>query len=331
MDPTLPKTQGWWARIAPATTLALLAPLCAEVLPGATRFSSIFVFPIETAVWGGGTVLIREIVRRRGLGWPALLLFALALALAEEFLIQQTSAAPLVIMLKHQVYARAGGINYLYLAWALIYEPVMVVLVPVALAELIFPARRAAPWLSRAGALLLVLLFLIGALLAWFSWTHIARVKVFHLALYTPPLGLVAVTALVIIALIVAALRLPAASRQTMTIWPLLLGLAGAVWSALLFGIVLLAFGIAPAIPPALPLAVAALLALLPLAVARRKTLRDAQAMALIAGVLIGSMAVTFVGFIGAAPADLVFKIVVNVAALAWLVRLLLRYRDGAR
>ena len=99
-------------RMAPAFTLALLAPLLAEILPGATRFSAIFVFPIEICVWGIGTVLIREIVRRKGLGWPSLLLLALALSVAEECLIQQTSLAPVIIQLKGEVYARAFGVNY---------------------------------------------------------------------------------------------------------------------------------------------------------------------------------------------------------------------------
>ena len=43
-----------WKRSAPALALALMAPLLAEVLPGATRFSSLFVLPIEMCVWGGG-------------------------------------------------------------------------------------------------------------------------------------------------------------------------------------------------------------------------------------------------------------------------------------
>src|SRR6266568_8074342 len=87
-------------RMTPAVLLAFLAPMFAEVLAGATRFSAIFVFPIELAVWGGGAVMARAIVRRRVLGWWSLLLFGLALAIAEEFLIQQTSVAPLVIRLK---------------------------------------------------------------------------------------------------------------------------------------------------------------------------------------------------------------------------------------
>src|SRR3954454_17417675 len=100
------------SRMAPALTLAVLAPLVAEILPGATRFSAIFVFPIEVCVWGIGAVLIREVVRRKGLGWASLLLLALVLAIAEECLIQQTSLAPLVIQLKGQVYARAYAVNY---------------------------------------------------------------------------------------------------------------------------------------------------------------------------------------------------------------------------
>jgi hypothetical protein len=93
-------SRGLLNRMAPALLLAFLAPMFAEVLPGATRFSAIFVFPIELAVWGGGALMARAIVRTRGLGWWSLLLFGLALAIAEEFLIQQTSVAPLVIRLK---------------------------------------------------------------------------------------------------------------------------------------------------------------------------------------------------------------------------------------
>jgi hypothetical protein len=317
---------GFWRRVAPALLLALLAPICAEVLPGATRFSSLFVFPIETAVWGGGAVLIREIVRRRGLGWPSLLLLGMALALAEEFLIQQTSAAPLVIMLKHQVYARAGGINYLYLAWALIYEPVMVVLIPIALAELVFHDGRRAPWLNAAGATVVTLLFLIGAFLAWFTWTHIARVQVFHLPPYTPPMAIVAGSVAAIAILIVAALRVQAPNDQATPFRAILLASAGAIWSVALFGVVLMAFGIAPQIAPALPMGVALLLAAVPLALHRARPGTPYATAMLILGVLFGSMAISFVGFIGSATADLVFKIVVDAVALVLLIALVRRY-----
>src|SRR4051812_16405345 len=175
----------------PAISLMLLAPLVAEVLPGATRFSSLFVFPIEVCVWGGGALLIREVVKRLRLGWPSMLLLAVALAIAEECLIQQTSLAPLVIKLKGEEYVRAYGVNYVYFLWAVVYESVFVVFVPIALAELIFWRRRDETWVNRTGIVIVGVLFVLGSLLAWFTWTHIARVEVFHQPAYQPPLGYV--------------------------------------------------------------------------------------------------------------------------------------------
>src|SRR5882757_26153 len=135
----------------PALLLMLLAPLLTEVLPGATRFSSLFVLPIEICVWGGGSLMIRYAVRRWRLGWTGMLLLAFALVIAEEFLIQQTSIAPMVIRLKGETYARTFGINYVYFMWALIYESTLVVFLPIALVEMIFPTRRERLWISKGG------------------------------------------------------------------------------------------------------------------------------------------------------------------------------------
>ncbi len=199
--------RGFFNRIAPVVTLAFMAPLFAEVLPGATRFSSIFVFPIEMAVWGGGAVMARALVRSRRLGWWSLLLLGLALSVAEEFLIQQTSVAPMVIRLKGETWARAFDVNYVYLIWALVYETAWVVLIPTLGTELIFADRREQPWLNRTGAVVTAILFLIGCFLAWFSWTQIARTKVFHQPPFTPPLYWVLIAVAAIVLLIVSSLR----------------------------------------------------------------------------------------------------------------------------
>ncbi|HEX5184048.1 MAG TPA: hypothetical protein VFW19_12980 [Allosphingosinicella sp.] len=316
----------FWQRIAPGLVLMLLAPLMAELLPGATRFSSIFVFPVEMAVWGGGAVMIRALVRRRGLGWWNLVLLGLALALAEECLIQQTSLAPLVVQIKHQVWARAFGINYVYLIWALVYEAVWVTLLPVLLAEMLFPDRREEAWLSRAGATIVGLLFVLGCLLAWFSWTHIARVQIFHLPPYTPPLPAVIMSLACVLALIWAGLRLrPAAPRPSAPPAPWLAGLAGAVWAILWYGLCLLAFGIQPSVPPIAAIGgalavTAAVIALLPGWTAS-PVWRPAHDYALVLGALTGSMAASFVGFIGSPAPDVWFKIVSD--ALAFLLLLL--------
>jgi hypothetical protein len=323
-------SRGLLNRMAPALLLAFLALMFAEVLPGATRFSAIFVFPIELAVWGGGALMARAIVRTRGLGWWSLLLFGLALAIAEEFLIQQTSVAPLVIRLKGETWARAFGVNYIYLLWALVYESVWVVLMPALAVELVFADRRREPWLSRAGAIVTAGLFAIGCFFAWFSWTQIARTKVFHQPPYMPPLGWVVFAFVAIALLIFFALRLPpkGSGRSLPPPRPSLLSLIGAIWAVLWFGLVVLAFGIDPAFPEAAAGAgglfiVALLLVVLPRWAAHPRWSR-AHDFAVIAGSLTGSMIVSFVGFVGSANMDLWFKVVVDllaVAGLVWLAR----------
>src|SRR6516225_7117852 len=165
-----------WKRALPALTLVLVAPLVAEVLPGATRFSALFVLPVEMCVWGGGALMIRYAVRRWRLGWAHMLALA-------------TSLAPMFIRLKGETYARAFGVNYVYFLWALVYEAVFVVILPIHLVELIFPDRREELWVSVAGLIVAAVLFFLGAFLAWYSWTQIARPSVFHVPAYNPPPG----------------------------------------------------------------------------------------------------------------------------------------------
>ena len=326
--------------VAPAITLILLAPLITEILPGATRFSSLFVFPIQICVWGGGALLIRYIVRRWQLGWKSMLYLALVLSVAEEFLIQQTSIAPMVIHLKGVTYARDFGINYVYLLWALIYESVSVVILPVYLTELIFPNRKKDLWIGKGGVVLFSTLFLSGSFAAWFTWTQIARVKVFHLPAYTPSLPLVVIAILVIALLVFKATRkfaskplLPKQHLNPPALWILMV--SGGLWSILLYGLVLLGFGIQPAFSPIIAVLVGLVLATAPFYFLPPWTNNPGwdrmHTFSIIFGVMSGSMFITFIGFIGAVPKDLYFKIIVDAIALFLLIRLGLRIKRQSR
>jgi len=324
--------------VTPALTLMILAPLLTEILPGATRFSSLFVLPIEICVWGGGAVLIRDAVRRWQLGWLNMLLLAIALAVAEECLIQQTSLAPLVIRLKGVTYARALGVNYVYLLWALIYEPVFVVLLPVYLAELIFPNHREVPWLGRAGLFVVIPLFFIGSCLAWFTWTHIARIKVFHMPVYHPPPATIVIAVAVICLLFyLAFITLKKVSLLKTTPLkppgPWIPGIAGACWAALLYGLVLLAFGIDPHFPPSIAVGSGFLLVLVSLFLLPRWAADsgwlNTHRYALIFGVILGSMLAGQIGFIGTTGADLYFKVIVDIFAFILLILLGFRIRKN--
>jgi hypothetical protein len=328
-------TKGKNKNVAPAITLICLAPLITEILPGATRFSSLFVFPIQICVWGGGALLIRYVVRSLQMGWKSMLLLALVLSVAEEFLIQQTSIAPMVIHLKGVTYARAGGINYVYLLWALIYESVSVVILPIFLTELIFPKRKKDVWISKGGVILFSFLFLLGSLAAWFTWTKIARVKVFHLPSYTPPATLVFVAIIVIACLIFIATRkshkksLPVTQLNPPPSWILML--SGAIWSVLLFGLVLLGFGIQPSFPPVIAMLGGLVLAIAAIYFlprwANNPSWDRVHTFSIIFGIMLGSMLITFVGFIEALPKDLYFKIIVDAIAILLMIRLGLRIR----
>jgi len=231
--------------------LMLLAPLLAEVLPGATRLSALFVVPIQICAWGGGALMIRYAVKRWRLGWRNMLLLAMALSIAEECLIQQTSLAPMVLYIKGEAYARAFGVNYVYFLWALAYETVFVVFLPVVLVELIFPQRRDQLWLGRGGLMTVMILFVIGSMMAWYSWTQIARPNVFHVPVYNPPVVAVVIAVAAISGLLFAALgpwraklTSPVAPLQPPSAW--VVGASGFLWAVLWYGLVLLGSALNP-------------------------------------------------------------------------------------
>jgi hypothetical protein len=185
----------------PIAALLLLSPIIGEVLNGATRLSFMFALIPEIMVWGCGTLIIRELTRRWRGGILTMVLLGLALAIAEEFIIQQTSLAPLPWLDSATPYGRLWGVNWVYFLSMLGYETVWVVLVPVLVVELIYPLRRAQPWLRTRGMVIAAAVFLLGSFIAWFLWIKQARPNVFHVPDYQPPtltllLGLAAIAAL---------------------------------------------------------------------------------------------------------------------------------------
>jgi hypothetical protein len=199
---TLPARTTGRESVAPVVALLVLSPVIGEVLSGATRLSFIFVLVSEIMVWGCGALIIREVVRRWKGGWTSVLLLGFGLAIAEEFIIQQTSIAPLPFV-PPPGYGRLWGVNWPYFAFMLGYEAVWIVLVPVQVTELIFPERRDEPWLGARGLVLSSVVFVVGSFFAWYLWTQMARPNVFHVPAYDPPavtilLGLLAIVLLTV-------------------------------------------------------------------------------------------------------------------------------------
>jgi hypothetical protein len=315
----------------PIWTLVLLAPLIGEVLSGSTRLSFLFAFIPETMVWGCGALLCRELVRRWRAGATSLLLLGLALSVAEEFVIQQTSLAPLPFPGAHALYGRLWGVNWVYFLFMLGYESIWVAVVPVTITELIFPTCHSQPWLRRGGIITTCIVFLVGSYIAWFAWTQRARPSL-HAAIYRPPLIAVAsgIAAIVLLGYTAYALRSVggemAASNRAVRFWPIpwIAGIAAFVMGCAWFKLIAMLF--TPVHSPAwLPMTMGFAGALCTYALFRALSSGgwgDMERWAASLGAVMACMSIGYLSTVGWKHSDLVFKAILNVLALICLLAL---------
>ncbi|HEV8224853.1 MAG TPA: hypothetical protein VGP74_06315, partial [Rubrobacteraceae bacterium] len=153
-------------RPTPAVTLLFLAPFVGEVLLGSTLLSRLPLFLVQVGMYGGGALLIRELVRRRNLVSHWLLLLGFAYGVFEEGIVLQSLFNPhfpgLDIL---GTYGRAAGVNWVWAEFILGYHAVFSISIPVVLTELMFPEESRTTWLSRRALILVAAGFLANCLL----------------------------------------------------------------------------------------------------------------------------------------------------------------------
>jgi len=327
---TIPKTPPETRFRGPIWTLLVLAPVIAEVLSGSTRISFIFVLIPEIMVWGGGALLCRELARRWSAGGVSMLLLGLALSVAEEFIIQQTSLAPLPFPGANAFYGRLLGVNWVYFLFMLAYESVWVVLIPVQVTELLFPARRDQPWLRKRGIIGTCVAFVLGSFMAWYGWTQQARPRL-GAAPYQPPAIGIAVGCATIALLILVAYLLRARghsgqieSRRPPSPW--LIGVISFILSIGWWCLMTCIFGPPPAFAAWFPLSLGVVWSLAAFALVTHWSgaagWGDKHRCALSSGATLSCMLPTYVSTAGWLPIDLVGKIILNVLALLGLILL---------
>ncbi len=323
-------------RVAPILTLLILAPVVAEILEGSTHLTNLFVFPAQVGVYGCAALLIRAFVRSRHKGWIALLLLAIAYGLTEECVILQTSLTPLFAA-KH-IYGRLLGVNWIYLLWAVGYESIWSIILPIQLTELLFPERRDDPWLGKAGLVIAAIVFLLASFFAWHLWMS-ALSKYAHGLHYQPPLLTIVVALIVIAALVAVALTLPASSQigyksSRRAPHPWLVGTIAFILGLFWFAPLLLHYGLFLEFPFALALVLILAWAAGALWLIRYWTTTqdwgDRQRVALIFGVLLASMLDGFLLAGITLPIDFIWKGVCDVVALLALVYLAWNIRRRA-
>lgn len=309
---------------APIWTLLVLAPVIGEVLSGSTRLSFLFVLIPEIMVWGGGALICRELVRRWRAGAPSLLLLGLALSIAEEFIIQQTSLAPLPFPGANATYGRHLGVNWIYFLFMLGYESIWVVLVPVQVTELCFPKNRDQAWLRTRGLITTCIAFIIGSFMAWYGWTQQAR-KQLGASPYHPPLiaivlGLMAIAALTVFAYLLRETGHVGrtVSRQAANPW--LIGSTTFIFGTGWWSLMVLIFAPHPSISAPLALAIGILWAVLCFALlsyfSSGNGWSESHRWATSFAATLSCMLPGYISLAGWTRPDLTFKILTNVAAL---------------
>ncbi|MCK9317036.1 hypothetical protein [Methanoculleus sp.] len=166
------------------------------------------VLIVMAPMYGGGALLIREVVRRTGRSWPGMIVLALAYAVLEEGIITQSLFNPgyLGENLLDYGFLPSPGIALPWTLYVLTLHTVWSISVPIALVETLFPERRTIPWLGRPGLVITGILFAAGSI-------AIAAATLSTEA-FVAPVPQLAAAVVIIIALIVAAFSLPPALHR---------------------------------------------------------------------------------------------------------------------
>jgi len=135
-------------RLVAVAALAAFAPLMAEFVLGDQYLSGqmgagqqIGEFALFVLWYGMAAIVIREIVRRTGRGWPTILLLGLGFALVEEGLLTQSLFNPHYLGLDLLSYGYVGwlGTGVPWAIFVLSIHVVWSIATPIALIEAIFP------------------------------------------------------------------------------------------------------------------------------------------------------------------------------------------------
>ena len=219
--------------LLPSLVLFFLAPLVSEFLLGNLPITMLPALLILAPMYGGGALLIREIVRRTGRSWPSIMLLGIAYAILEEAFTTQTLFNPNYLHLNLHLldYApiRALGIGAWWSMYVLSLHSIWSIAVSIALAEALFPEKAATPWLGTIGLSATAFIFLFGIAATTLVSLRIEREKGgIFVASSSQFLG----AAVVCILLIVIAFALPVHQRELRAgtvVRPSIVGTAGFV------------------------------------------------------------------------------------------------------
>jgi hypothetical protein len=235
--------------IAPAVGLFFLSPLVGEYLLGNVSIAQITALPTLALLYGGGAILIRELARRTGRGWPTMIGLGLAYGLLEAGLIDQSLFNPPVLAGTTSgppaTFIPALGLSADSALGFVVGHAVWSIGVPIAIVETLVPRRRARPWLGTVGVAVAGVLYLVGAALVF---RHMQRAE--HFLASAPQLVGAAAVAVGLIGIAAAVGRPPRPAIERRAPSPWLVGpvafvasslflARGETWPGVAFGVLL--------------------------------------------------------------------------------------------
>ena len=153
-------------KVSAAITLFFVAPLVAEFLLGDLPLKLLAVLIVLAPAYGGGALLIREVARRTGHGWPTMLTLGAAFTLINEGLVTQSlfnhDYLKMHMHLLDSAYVPALGIGGWWTVFMFNLHTFWSMGVSIALVEALFPCEGETPWLGWVGDSVVALLFVLG-------------------------------------------------------------------------------------------------------------------------------------------------------------------------
>jgi hypothetical protein len=221
-------------KVAPVVGLLFLAPWVGEYLLGNVSARDIPAIPFLVPLYGGGALLVREVARRAGRGWPTILLLGLAYGVIEAGLVDQALFNPSFEGWDFQkaTPVPALGISAVNTMTFLVGHAVWSISIPIAFVELLTPSRRATPWLGDVGLTVTTALYLFGCYIIFAD----LRDSEGFMASTTQRLGVAAVALALIVAAFTVRRRAVAPDADRPVPGPWLLGVGSFVLSSGYFG-----------------------------------------------------------------------------------------------
>ncbi|WP_193317835.1 MULTISPECIES: hypothetical protein [Streptomyces] len=170
-------------RLGPILGLLLLSPICAEYLIG---YMEVMGDPVEllggllilAPLYGTAAVMIREVTRRTGRGWPSILLLSAAFGVIQAGLVDQSLFNPDFVDEPSWDQERlptaipALGISVNHVLDFVVGHVIWSFAAPIAVIESCAPRVGDRPWLGRAGAGAMVVLYGLAVLVIFHEHTR---------------------------------------------------------------------------------------------------------------------------------------------------------------